>query len=62
MNVPVEDPMVSGKRTPKVMKLKQETMNSMKFSTEAVLLQPLKSPRTVLAEKKDYNNEVIDLN
>ncbi len=58
MNVPLSESMIASKRTPRVMKLKQETMNSAQFSSEAVKLQPLKSPRTVLAEKKDYNNDV----
>ena len=62
MNVPLSESMIASKRTPRVMKLKQETMNSALFSTEVVKLQPLKSPRTVLAEKKDYSNEVIDFN
>lgn len=54
----LDDSMIE-RRTPKFLRLKKETMNSLMYSTEAMVLQPLKSPRTILAEKSTFDEEVI---
>ena len=49
---------ISEKRTPKLLRLKQETLQGALFSADALVLQPLQSPRTFLVGKFPYSEQV----